>query len=224
MRRFDVSSSHWAVRGLACTEHQLHHRLTDSILSVRRISHARTWWNRSSLRRKSIHIQYKLTVALSNSDPSILIHTFCLPGNLNFERLKASMQAALFESLARTDMSGWPMLTRATVPNGLPKAPLIPVCRRSAPAHDNILLIRMTWNGCTRILMWKASLPMVLTRYLLAQIRAASRASDESCSYSSETKWTQSGKSSTFALLRPKSKILIFGSIVKQKIQNFICI
>lgn len=108
------------------------------------------------------------------------------------------------------------MLTRATVPCGLPKAPLIPVCRRSAPAHDNILLIRKTWKGWTRILMWKPSLPMVLTRYLLAQIRAASRASEDSCSYSSETRWTQSGKSSTFALLRPKSKILILASIKKK--------
>ena len=123
------------------------------------------------------------------------------------------MQWALLASLDLTDIRVWPMLTRATVPCGLPKAPLIPVCRRSAPAHDNILLIRRTWKGWTRILMWKPSLPTVLTKYLLAQIRAASSASDESCSYSSETRWTHSGNSSTFALLRPKSKILIFGSI-----------
>lgn len=48
-------------------------------------------------------------------------------------------------SLVRMDRRIWPMLTRATVPLGLPKAPRIPVWRRSAPAHDNILLIRMTW-------------------------------------------------------------------------------
>jgi hypothetical protein len=58
----------------------------------------------------------------------------------------------------------------------------------SAPAHDNILLILTMWNGWTRTLKWKASFPAVLTTYLLAQIRAASRASDEICSYSSETK------------------------------------
>ena len=48
--------------------------------------------------------------------------------------------------------------------------------------------------------------------YLLAQIRAASRASEESCSYSFETMCTQRGNSSTLARLRPKSKIRIFGS------------
>ena len=48
--------------------------------------------------------------------------------------------------------------------------------------------------------------------YLLAQIRAASSASEESCSYSLETMWMQSGNSSTLARLRPRSKIRIFGS------------
>jgi hypothetical protein len=48
--------------------------------------------------------------------------------------------------------------------------------------------------------------------YLLAQIRAASRASEDSCSYSLETRWTQLGKSSTEAFLRPRSKIRILGS------------
>lgn len=46
----------------------------------------------------------------------------------------------------------------------------------SAPAQDNILLIRITWKGCRRTRMWKPSLPQVFTMYLLAQIRAASRA------------------------------------------------
>ena len=53
--------------------------------------------------------------------------TFCLPGNLNLARLKASMQDASCCGLERMDMMGWPMFTRATVPCGLPKAPLIPV-------------------------------------------------------------------------------------------------
>lgn len=48
--------------------------------------------------------------------------------------------------------------------------------------------------------------------HLLAQIRAASRASELSCSYSLETRWTQRGNSSTFARLRPRSKIRILGS------------
>ena len=47
--------------------------------------------------------------------------------------------------------------------------------------------------------------------YLFAQIRAASRASELNCSYSLETRWTQVGNSSTFARLRPRSKIRIFG-------------
>lgn len=53
--------------------------------------------------------------------------------------------------------------------------------------------------------MWKDSFPEVLTMYLLAQIRAASRASEETCSYSSETKWQQKGKSLTEAFFRPRS-------------------
>lgn len=51
-----------------------------------------------------------------------------------------------------------------------------------------------------------------IVTYLLAQIRAASRASEDSCSYSLETRWTQVGKSSTLAFLRPRSKIRILGS------------
>merc|ERR1719436_603794 len=60
--------------------------------------------------------------------------------------------------------------------------------------------------------MWNPSLPQFLTRYLLQQMRPASRASEESCSNSSETKWTDRGNSSTPAFLRPRSKILILGS------------
>lgn len=126
------------------------------------------------------------------------------------------------------------MLTRATLSYGLPKAPRIPVCSLSAPAQDNILLIRTTWYGWARTRRWKPSLPAVLTRYLecvslslllrsqtysfametylLAVIRAASRPSEVSCSNSLETKWMHSGNSSTFARLRPRSKIRILGS------------
>lgn len=75
----------------------------------------------------------------------------------------------------------------------------------SAPAHERVLLHRTTWKGWARILMWKDSFPEVLTMYLLAQIRAASRASEETCSYSSETKWQQKGKSLTEAFFRPRS-------------------
>ena len=41
------------------------------------------------------------------------------------------------------------MATRAHRPWGFPKAPRMPVCRRSAPAHESILLMRSTWKGCT---------------------------------------------------------------------------
>ena len=118
----------------------------------------------------------------------------------------------ILESRVRTLMMIWPMLTRATVPLGLPQAPRIPVCSLSAPAQDNILLIRTTWNGWARTRRWKPSLPVCLTRYLLAQIRAASRASELSCSYSLETRWMHRGKSSTLARLRPRSKMRILGS------------
>merc|ERR1719230_1281723 len=65
---------------------------------------------------------------------------------------------------------------------------------------------------CTLTRMWKASFPTFFTMYLLAQILAASNASPESCSNSSEMRWTQHGNSSTPALLRPMSYILILGS------------
>jgi len=86
------------------------------------------------------------------------------------------------------------------------------VTHRSAPAQDNILLIRITWNGCKRTRRWKASLPQDFTRYLLAQMRPASNASEDICSNSSDTKWIHNGSSSTFAFFRPRSKIRIFGS------------
>lgn len=57
----------------------------------------------------------------------------------------------------------------------------------SAPAQDNILLMRMTWNGWRRIRMWKPSLPQVFTMYLLAQIRAASRAREREKSFNFKT-------------------------------------
>lgn len=60
--------------------------------------------------------------------------------------------------------------------------------------------------------MWNWSLPQFFTRYLLQQIRPASSASELSCSYSSDTRWTHSGKSSTEAFFFPKSKIRILGS------------
>jgi hypothetical protein len=50
---------------------------------------------------------------------------------------------------------------------------------RSAPAHDNILLIRITCHGWTRIRRWKESFPPTFVMYLFTQIRAASRASLE---------------------------------------------
>lgn len=82
----------------------------------------------------------------------------------------------------------------------------------SAPAHDNILLILITWKGWSLIRIWNWSLPQFFTKYLLAQIRPASKASELSCSYSSETKCTHRGKSSTVAFFLPKSKIRILGS------------
>lgn len=91
----------------------------------------------------------------------------------------------------------------------------------SAPAHDNILLMRITWNGWTRIRMWNWSLPQNFTKYLLQQIRPASSASELNCSYSSDTKCTHSGKSSTFALFLPKSKIRIFGSGTPRQKRDF---
>lgn len=41
--------------------------------------------------------------------------------------------------------------------------------------------MRSTWKGCARTRMWKPSLPQNFVSALLAAIRAASRASDDSC-------------------------------------------
>ncbi len=87
-------------------------------------------------------------------------------------------------SLQRMDIRIWPMATRAQVPRGLPNAPRMPCCSRSAPAHESILLMRRTWYGCTRMRMWKDSLPAFFTMYLLAAIRAASSASEPTFSFS----------------------------------------
>ena len=60
---------------------------------------------------------------------------------------------------------------------------------RSAPAHESILLMRMTWNGWIRTRIWKPSLPIDFTRCLLAQIRPASSASEDSYNNGSISKW-----------------------------------
>uniref|UniRef100_A0A6B0U7Z7 Putative secreted protein n=1 Tax=Ixodes ricinus TaxID=34613 RepID=A0A6B0U7Z7_IXORI len=72
--------------------------------------------------------------------------------------------------------------------------------------------MRMTWKGWRRMRRWKASLPQVFTRYLLAQMRPVSRASEEICSHSLEMRCTHRGNSSTLAFLRARSKMRIFGS------------
>jgi hypothetical protein len=61
------------------------------------------------------------------------------------------------------------MATRSQTPCGVPKAPLIPVWSLSAPAHESILLMQSTWNGCTRTRRWNASLPANLVMYSCRQ-------------------------------------------------------
>lgn len=126
--------------------------------------------------------------------------------------MKEKKRKSLRLSLVRTLNRICPILTLATVPFGFPHAPRIPVCKRSAPAQLNILLMRTTWYGCARTRRWNPSFPATFTRYLFAQMRAASSASEDSCSYSLETMCTHRGNSSTLARLRPRSKIRIFGS------------
>ena len=63
----------------------------------------------------------------SNYVTAVEYSTFCLPGNLNLARRRASMMLAMCWSRPLTDMMGWPMCTRATVPWALPNAPRIPV-------------------------------------------------------------------------------------------------
>jgi hypothetical protein len=60
--------------------------------------------------------------------------------------------------------------------------------------------------------MWKPSLPQDLIMYLLHATRAASSASELTCSFSSETRCTAKGNMSTDAFLKPQSKMRIFGS------------
>ena len=54
-------------------------------------------------------------------------NTFWRPGNLNLARRRDSMTAVLYLSEERMLMMGCPIFTRATVPWGFLKAPLIPV-------------------------------------------------------------------------------------------------
>lgn len=61
----------------------------------------------------------------------------------NLKHCEARIHSRLSRVL--TESKIWPMFTRATDPLGLPQAPRIPVCSLSAPAHDNILLMRTTW-------------------------------------------------------------------------------
>lgn len=87
-----------------------------------------------------------------------------------------------------------------------------PVWSVSAPAQDHIWLMRLTWKGRAALECENPSLPQLVTMYLLAQIRAASRASEERCPGSSDSTWPQRGTSSTFASLRPRSKMRILAS------------
>lgn len=135
----------------------------------------------------------------------LLIMIFWRPGNLNLARRRASCAWVLLLSLQRTERRTWPMLTLAQVPWGFPNAPLIPVWSLSAPAQESILLMRRTWNGCTLTLRWKASFPANFVMYLLQAIRAASRASLDTFSFSQLTRWTQNGNSSTPFFFIPTS-------------------
>lgn len=154
---------------------------------------------------------YSTFVYLVN--PNFLeIAIFYLPGNLNIDLLRASLACFMLCGAHLIEIRISPISTLAALPNGFPKAPLIPCWSLSAPAHESILLILRTWNGWALTLMWKASLPAWVSKYLLQAIRAASIASDVICSFSPETKWTQLGKTSALAYLLPISKILIFES------------
>ena len=72
----------------------------------------------------------------------------------------------------------------------------MPVCRRSAPAHERLLLIRSTWKGCGLTWMRKKSLPALAIMNLLAAMRAGSNASLDKCCHSSHTTCIADGKSS----------------------------
>lgn len=115
------------------------------------------------------------------------VTTFCLPGNLALALVRASMANLTCCSLTLTEKRMEPISTRAALPKALPKAPLIPDWSLSAPAQDNILLILSTCQGWTLHLKWKASLETNLIIFLLAAIRAASKASEVIYSFSSET-------------------------------------
>jgi hypothetical protein len=125
------------------------------------------------------------------------LNTFYLPGNLFLALLKASQTLPKLATLALHENKISPILTLAALPIGLPKAPLIPVWSLSekglrnkllpAPAHDNILLILKVCQGCFLQRKWKPSFPHLAIKYLLAAILAASKASEESYSFSQET-------------------------------------
>ena len=132
------------------------------------------------------------------------------PGNLYLQRRRASMTVALLASLVRTEIKTWPMSTRATVPTGLPKAPRIPVCKRSAPAQLNILLIRKTWKDGHEHAYGSYPYRQPCWYNLLAAIWAASKLHWKFV----HVHQRPSGHRAEFvtaSLLRPKSKIRIWG-------------
>merc|ERR1711924_57568 len=63
-----------------------------------------------------------------------------------------SLQGVLGDGLTATDgAQNLPNLDTCDSAIGFAESTTMSVWRRSAPAHESILLIRMTWKGCTRI-------------------------------------------------------------------------
>ena len=75
------------------------------------------------------------------------------------------------------------MATRAHRPWGFPKAPRMPVCRRSAPAHDSILLMRSTWKGCTLQAGMKSVCQQQGLRVTSSHMHLTSQSSAASCKF-----------------------------------------
>lgn len=128
-------------------------------------------------------------------------------GNVNLAEPQSHV--SLFCSLVQMDMMTWPRWTLVTV-LGLRKALCIP--GRSQSDLDQTTSCSSGWQvkgGASLAYESHPPSPQLFTKYLLAQIQAASGAVEEWCSYSSDTMRPQNGNSSTFAFFCPKKSLWI---------------
>ena len=103
------------------------------------------------------------------------------------------------------------MWSLATVPWGFPKAPRIPVWSLISSSARQHLVDADDMEG-VELHSDAKTIFATAFHHVLGTNTGSLQGLEESCSYSSDTMWPQSGNSSTLAFLRPKSKMPILAS------------